>query len=192
MRSPTVTPKLQRIAAQAARDSARVCTTLASLVDEDFLREAYRHTSKSSAPGIDGVTAEAYAEHLDEHLRDLHERLATLDDDIETLLRASPLWRENDNLLQSAPGIGPVCARTLLVELPELGTLNRRQIAALMGVAPLNCDSRTLRGRRMIWGVARMCAPCCPWGPWWPRAPIRGSKPFTNGSSPRERSKKSP
>jgi RNA-directed DNA polymerase len=75
LRSPTVTPKLQRIAAQAARDSARVFTTLAYLIDEDFLREAYRHTSKSSAPGIDGVTAEAYAEHLDENLRDLHERL---------------------------------------------------------------------------------------------------------------------
>jgi RNA-directed DNA polymerase len=63
------------MAAQAARDSERVFTTLAHLIDEDFLREAYRHTSKSSAPGIDGVTAEAYAEHLDEHLRDLHERL---------------------------------------------------------------------------------------------------------------------
>jgi RNA-directed DNA polymerase len=75
LRSPTVTPKLQRIAAQAARDSERVFTTLAHLIDADFLREAYRHTSKSSAPGIDGVTAEAYAEHLDENLRDLHERL---------------------------------------------------------------------------------------------------------------------
>jgi RNA-directed DNA polymerase len=75
LRSPTVTPKLQRIAAQAARDPARVFTTLAPLIDEDFLREAYRHTSKSSAPGIDGVTAEAYAEHLDENLRDLHARL---------------------------------------------------------------------------------------------------------------------
>ena len=75
MRSPTVTPKLQRIAAQAARDPDRVFTTLAHLIDEDFLREAYRHTSKSSAPGIDGVTAQQYAEHLDENLRDLHERL---------------------------------------------------------------------------------------------------------------------
>ena len=74
-RSPTVTPRLQRIAAQAARDSARVFTTLAHLIDEDFLREAYRHTSKASAPGIDGVPAEAYAEHLDENLRDLYERL---------------------------------------------------------------------------------------------------------------------
>ena len=75
MRSPTVTPKLQRIAAQAARDPDWVFTTLAHLIDEDFLREAYRHTRKSSAPGIDGVTAQTYAEHLDENLRDLHERL---------------------------------------------------------------------------------------------------------------------
>ena len=86
------------------------------------------------------------------HITWLNERLATLDDDLETVLRGSPLWRENDALLQSAPGIGPVCARTLLLELPELGTLTRQQIAALVGVAPLNCDSGTLRGRRIIWG----------------------------------------
>jgi transposase len=89
---------------------------------------------------------------IEAHITWLNERLATLDDDMETLLRASPLWRENDDLLQSAPGIGPVCAQTLLLELPELGTLTRQQIAALVGVAPLNCDSGTLRGRRMIWG----------------------------------------
>ena len=89
---------------------------------------------------------------IEAHITWLNERLATLDDDLETLLRASPLWRENDDLLQSAPGIGPVCARTLLLELPELGTLTRQQIASLVGVAPLNCDSGTLRGRRTIWG----------------------------------------
>ena len=75
MRSPTVTPTLQRLAAQAAHDPDRVCTTLASLIETDFLREAYYHTSKSSAAGSDGVTAQQYAEHLDENLRDLHERL---------------------------------------------------------------------------------------------------------------------
>jgi len=75
VRSPTVTTKLQQIAEQAARDPARVFWTLAHLIDEDFLREAYRHTSKSSAAGIDGVTAKQYAEHLDANLRDLHERL---------------------------------------------------------------------------------------------------------------------
>ena len=89
---------------------------------------------------------------IEAHIVWLNARLATLDDDIETLIRASPLWRENDDLLQSAPGIGPVCARTLVLELPELGTLTRQQIAALVGVAPLNCDSGTLRGRRTIWG----------------------------------------
>ncbi len=82
----------------------------------------------------------------------LNAGIATLDDDLAALLRASPLWRENDDLLQSAPGIGPVCARTFLLELPELGTLTRQQIAALVGVAPLNCDSGTMRGRRTIWG----------------------------------------
>jgi len=86
------------------------------------------------------------------HITWLNTDIATLDDDLETLLRASPLWRENDDLLQSAKGIGPVCAHTLLLELPELGTLTRQQIAALVGVAPLNCDSGTLRGRRTIWG----------------------------------------
>jgi transposase len=89
---------------------------------------------------------------IEAHITWLNARLAMLDNDLETLLRASPLWRENDDLLQSAPGIGPVCAHTLLLELPELGTLNRQQIAALVGVAPLNCDSGTLRGRRVIWG----------------------------------------
>jgi transposase len=97
-------------------------------------------------------TSERLAKDIAAHITWLNARIATLDDDLETVLRSSPLWRENDDLLQSAPGIGPVCARTLLLELPELGTLNRQQIAALVGVAPLNCDSGTLRGRRSIWG----------------------------------------
>ena len=100
---------------------------------------------------------------IEAHITWINTRLATLDDDLETLLRASPLWRENDDLLQSAKGIGPVCAHTLLLELPELGTLTRQHIAALVGVAPLHCDSGTLRGRRTIWEAARMCAPCYTW-----------------------------
>jgi RNA-directed DNA polymerase len=94
LRSPTVTPKLQRIAAQAARDPDCVFTTLAHLIDEDFLREAYRRTSKSSAAGIDGVTAQMYAEHLEENLRDLHERLRS------GVYQAAPVervWIEKDD-----------------------------------------------------------------------------------------------
>src|ERR1043166_8319451 len=75
LRSPTITTKLQHLAEQAAHDPQRVFWTLAHLIDEDFLREAYRHTSKSSAAGVDGVTAQQYAEHLDDNLRALHERL---------------------------------------------------------------------------------------------------------------------
>jgi transposase len=82
----------------------------------------------------------------------LNERLAALDDDLDTTLRASPVWREREALLRSMPGIGPVCARTLVLDLPELGTLSRQRLAALVGVAPLNRDSGTLRGRRTIWG----------------------------------------
>ena len=96
--------------------------------------------------------SERLTKDITAHIAWLHAGIATLDDDLETLLRASPLWRENDDLLQSAKGIGPVSAHTLLLELPELGTLTRQQIAALVGVAPLNGDSGTLRGKRTIWG----------------------------------------
>jgi transposase len=86
------------------------------------------------------------------HLAWLDQRLATLDDDLDTTLRASPVWRERAELLRSVPGIGPVCTRTLLLDLPELGTLSRQRLAALAGVAPFNCDSGTIQGRRAIWG----------------------------------------
>ena len=81
-----------------------------------------------------------------------NERLGTLADAIETLLRASPRWRDTDALWQSAPGSGPVCARTVLLERPELGPRTRQQSAALGGVAPLHGDRGTLRGRRPMWG----------------------------------------
>lgn len=86
------------------------------------------------------------------HIAWLEQRLAALDDDLDTTLRASPVWREREMLYRSVPGIGPVCARTLVLDLPELGTLSRQRIAALVGVAPLNRDSGTLRGHRTIWG----------------------------------------
>jgi len=63
-----------------------------------------------------------------------------------------PIWRENEDLLRTVPWVGPGLAQTLIVDLPELGALSRKQIAALVGVAPLNRDSGTLRGRRIVWG----------------------------------------
>lgn len=86
------------------------------------------------------------------HIAWLNRRLAHLDDELGRAIRESPVWREREQLLQSAPGVGPVLARTLLASVPELGTLNRKQIAALIGVAPLNRDSGSRRGRRKVWG----------------------------------------
>ncbi len=86
------------------------------------------------------------------HIRWLTQALADLEADLDDLIRSSPLWRETDNLLQSVPGIGDVTAYTLIADLPELGRLDRRKIAALVGLAPINRDSGTLRGRRMIGG----------------------------------------
>jgi transposase len=89
---------------------------------------------------------------IQSHMTWLDTRLATLDDDLDTTLRASPVWREHEELLRSVPGIGPVCTRTLLLDLPELGTLSRQRLAALVGVAPFHRDSGTLRGTRTVWG----------------------------------------
>lgn len=86
------------------------------------------------------------------HIRWLEARLKERDRDLDRTLRNSPLWREREDLLRSVPGVGPVLCATLLAGLPELGRLNRREIAALVGVAPLNHDSGTMRGRRTVWG----------------------------------------
>lgn len=90
-------------------------------------------------------TIKAHINFLQRELQDIHREL-------DGMLRTSPLWREHEDLLRSAKGIGRVTVATLFAELPELGTLDRKRIAALVGVAPMNRDSGTHRGRRMIWG----------------------------------------
>jgi transposase len=82
----------------------------------------------------------------------LDQEIAEIDRDLDSEIKDSPIWREKDELFQSIPGIGPNTSRTLLVCLPELGALSRREIASLAGVAPMNRDSGALRGRRMISG----------------------------------------
>lgn len=89
---------------------------------------------------------------LTQHIRWLERRVQDLDTDLRHAIETSPVYRVQDNLLQSVPGIGPITAMSLLAELPELGHLTRRQIAALVGVAPLNRDSGTWRGPRSCWG----------------------------------------
>ncbi len=89
---------------------------------------------------------------IQQHLRWLERQLAGVDTDLGQTIQASPVWRATEDLLRSVPGIGPVVSRTLIGALPELGRLNRKQIAALVGVAPHARDSGTRRGKRMVWG----------------------------------------
>ena len=89
---------------------------------------------------------------VQEHIRWLEENLEDLDRELGDFMRSSPMWKDKDELLRSTPGVGPVLSMTLLSGLPELGALNRGEIAALVGVAPFNRDSGTLRGKRKLWG----------------------------------------
>jgi transposase len=86
------------------------------------------------------------------HINWLASRLKSTDKDIKSIVRKSPAWQAPDELLRSVPSVGPITSTCLIADLPELGTLNRKQIAALVGVAPLNRDSGSFRGKRSIWG----------------------------------------
>jgi transposase len=98
------------------------------------------------------TAADAVRRDLRAHIQWLDKRIAELDRELHDRLRASPIWREKENLLRTIPGVGPVLTTTLLADVPELGTLGHKQLAALIGVAPLNRDSGPWRGRRTVWG----------------------------------------
>ncbi|NGZ11690.1 MAG: IS110 family transposase [Nitrospira sp. LK70] len=90
--------------------------------------------------------------HIQRHITWLCTELTRVQADLDASIQQSPIWQTQHDLLQSVLGVGPVMSRTLLAELQELGTLTHKQIAALVGVAPLNHESGTLRGRRHVWG----------------------------------------
>lgn len=89
---------------------------------------------------------------ISSHIEWLEKRLDNANKELRKTIKESPVLQEKDDLLQSAPGVGPTLAATLLIQLPELGALNRHQVAALAGVAPLNRDSGLMRGKRTVWG----------------------------------------
>ena len=101
---------------------------------------------------IGAVSPRAVSPRIEAHIAWLEQELSDLDKGLRQTLRQSPVWREKDDLLRTVPGVGPQLSLTLLAHLPELGTLDRKQIAALVGVAPYNRDSGTLRGKRAVWG----------------------------------------
>jgi transposase len=136
-----VKPDIRPLPDQKAREMARLLTRRRQLV-EMLTAEHNRllQASEDIRPGIET------------HIKWLEEALSEINDDLERRIRRSSSWCEKDNLLKSVPGVGKVVSSTLLIELPELGRLNRRKIAALVGVAPLNRDSGNMRGKRTVWG----------------------------------------
>jgi transposase len=101
---------------------------------------------------LDTAASKPLQKSLKAHIAWLDKRIAEIDDDLSHRLKACDVWRAKDNLLRSIPGVGAVTTVTLLAKCPELGTLNRREIAALAGVAPLANDSGKHRGKRFVWG----------------------------------------
>lgn len=101
---------------------------------------------------LGAATSRKVRSRLEAHIRWLEKELARIDRDLDEAIESSPTFNENEALLRSVPGVGPVLCRTLLAELPELGSLAPRELSALVGVAPINRDSGTLRGRRGVWG----------------------------------------
>ena len=139
-----VQPPVRALPDEHARELEAVLTRRRQLLE---MRQAERNRLAQHV----GQRTRPIKQSLKKHIAYLDRELAMSDTELGRMIRESPVWRERDDLLQSAPGIGPVVSRTLVAELPELGQLNRRAIAKLVGIAPLNRDSGTWRGKRAIY-----------------------------------------
>lgn len=136
-----IEPEIRLLPDDSRRGLEALVTRRRQLVDMRADEQKRRQTApKAVRPSIDQV------------IEFLSQQIDDLDDDLKKLIRTTPVWREADELLQSVPGVGPVLSATLTAFLPELGRLNRKQIAALVGVAPLNNDSGQKSGKRSTWG----------------------------------------
>lgn len=136
-----VRPDPRPLPDEAARELTALVTRRRQLVDMRVAESLRRQ----SAP-------RAVRPQIEAHLRLLQRYIEEVDRELDDRIQGSPLWRAKEDLLKSAKGVGPVLARTLIAKLPELGRLNRKQISALVGVAPLNRDSGAWRGKRSCWG----------------------------------------
>jgi len=134
-----VQPAVRPLPDAATQGLAAVVTRRRQLVD---MLTAERNRLSCAPLGL--------RKELQAHIRWRERRIAGLDTELEHAIRTSPVWRAQEDLLRSVPGIGPIVARTLLAQLPELGTLAPKPLAALVGVAPLNRDSGLFRGRRKV------------------------------------------
>lgn len=140
-----VRPAVRPLVDEAAQELEALLTRRRQLLE--MLQAERNRTGQVFGKGKRGVK-----KSLKNHISYLERELRMTDTELGDMIKASPVWRERDELLQSVPGVGPVLSRTLLADLPELGQLSRRAIAKLVGVAPLSRDSGTMRGRRFVQG----------------------------------------
>jgi transposase len=136
-----IQPEIRPLKDEAHRELEALVTRRRQLVDMRGAEQKRRQ-----------IAPHAVRPNIDHHIEFLSKQIDDIDDDLGKLLRSTPVWRESDDLLQSVPGVGPVLSATLAAFLPELGHLNRKEIAALVGVAPFNNDSGQKNGKRSVWG----------------------------------------
>jgi transposase len=143
---------LARFAAQVRPAPRPLPTEAAHLLDALLTRRRQLVEMLTAETNRLGIARGPVRRDITQHIRWLKRRLADADGDLKAAIQASPVWLAKDDLLQSVPGVGRVLSLTLLAELPELGRLSRRELAALVGVAPLNRDSGRRHGPRVVWG----------------------------------------
>ena len=136
-----VKPPVRALKADEVLQLAAILTRRRQLIE---MITAEGNRQASAATGI--------AKQIRQHITWLEKRLKEADDDLDQSIRSSPLWQHKAEIMQSIPGVGRVTATSLLADVAELGTLNRREISALIGVCPYSRDSGKSRGRRSIWG----------------------------------------
>jgi transposase len=136
-----IRPEVRPLKDEETRELDALMTRRRQLID---IRTGERNRLYQAAPVVRAGIAE--------HVAWLDARIDEVDTELQERIEKSSVWREKDRVLRSAPGIGPTVSLSLLTGVPELGTLNRQKVSKLVGVAPLNCDSGTLRGQRRIWG----------------------------------------
>ncbi len=99
-----------------------------------------------------GNSIQSIRKEIEKHIKWLDKQIKRLDDNINTEIKVNPIWQEKNRILRSAKGVGPVLSAVLIAQFPELGSVNKKEAAALIGVAPINRDSGKMRGKRTIFG----------------------------------------
>lgn len=136
-----IRPELRELRSEEAQEFDALMTRRRQLLE-------MRTAEKNRA----GTARSAVKKQIQRHIRWLERELDCIDEDLDQRIKNSPLWKAKEDLLRSVPGVGPVLSRTLIADLPELGQLSRKEIAKLVGVAPLASDSGKRRGKRCVWG----------------------------------------